>query len=202
MLPVSDVFFSTLRRVLIQCFLFYYNLYSSHSIRTRVVWDLIPLHKRCSLLDFNGVGLCPCWTTQAISRIYCKMLEVGIESNAFTLSGVTKACSDLGDLRLGMCFHVVVLERGFNKNHVISSALIDMYGENAGSDDSRRVFDEMPEPDFVCLTTVILEFTRNDRYGEDLEFYYSMQSKYNLVADEFTFGTVLTACGNLGRVKQ
>ncbi|KAI3971965.1 hypothetical protein MKX01_030166, partial [Papaver californicum] len=135
-------------------------------------------------------------------EIYCKMLEIGIESNAFTLSAVTKACSDLGDLRLGMCFHAVVFERGFNKNHVISSALIDMYGKNAGSEDARRVFDEMLEPDFVCWTTVISAFTRNDRYEEALEFYYLMQSKYNSFADEFTFGTVLTACGNLGRVKQ
>ncbi|XP_026448320.1 pentatricopeptide repeat-containing protein At1g03540-like [Papaver somniferum] len=135
-------------------------------------------------------------------EIYRKMLEVGIESNAFTLSAVIKACSGLGDLRLGVCFHAVVFMRGFDKNHVISSALIDMYGKNAVSDDARRLFDEMPEPDFVCWTTVISALTRNDLYEEALEFYYLMQSKYNSFADEFTFGTVLTACGNLGRVKQ
>ncbi|KAI3960007.1 hypothetical protein MKW92_009106 [Papaver armeniacum] len=102
-------------------------------------------------------------------EIYCKMLEVGIESNAFTLSAVIKACSGLGDLRLGMCFHTVVFVRGFDKNHVISSALIDMYGKNAVSDDARRLFDEMPEPDFVCWTTVISAFTRNDRVKQGKE---------------------------------
>ncbi|XP_026421112.1 pentatricopeptide repeat-containing protein At1g03540-like [Papaver somniferum] len=135
-------------------------------------------------------------------EIYCKMLEVGIESNAFTLSAMIKACSGLGDLRLGICFHAVVFVRGFDKNHVISSALIDMYGKNASPDDAHGVFEEMTEPDFVCWTTVISAFTRNDRYEKALEFYYLMQSKYNSFADEFTVGTVLTACGNLGRVKQ
>ncbi|KAI3844534.1 hypothetical protein MKX03_006919 [Papaver bracteatum] len=102
-------------------------------------------------------------------EIYSKMLEVGIESNAFTLSAVIKACSGLGDLRLGMCFHAVVFERGFDKNDVISSALIDMYGKNAVPDDARRLFDEMPEPDFVCWTTLISALTRNDRVKQGKE---------------------------------
>ncbi|KAF8409340.1 hypothetical protein HHK36_005415 [Tetracentron sinense] len=135
-------------------------------------------------------------------EMFWKMLEFGVEPNGFTLSAAVKACSELGALKIGRCFHGVVLGRGFDSNYVIASALIDMYGKNSGLEDARRLFDEMPEPDAICWTSVISAFTRNDKFEEALGSFYLMQGKYGLSADGFTFGSVLMACGNLGRVKQ
>ena len=135
-------------------------------------------------------------------ELFWEMLAFGIEPNGFTLSAVIKACSELGDLRLGWCFHGVVMRHGFDSNHVISSALIDMYGRNYESGDARQLFDELPEPDAICWTSVISAFTRNDLFEEALGFFYVMQRNHGLIPDEFTLGTVLTACGNLGRLKQ
>ncbi|KAF6167663.1 hypothetical protein GIB67_031246 [Kingdonia uniflora] len=135
-------------------------------------------------------------------EVYLRMLEFGVEPNAFTLSAVIKACSNIGDLKLGRCFHGVVLGRGFDCDEVIASALIDMYGRNFGIEEARLLFDEMPEPDGICWTTLISVLTRNDHFEEALKFFYFMHRDYRLVADEFTFGTILTACGNLGRAKQ
>lgn len=135
-------------------------------------------------------------------ELFWEMLAFGIEPNGFTLSAVIKACSELGDLRLGWCFHGVVMRHGFDSNHVISSALIDMYGRNYESGDARQLFDELPEPDAICWTSVISAFTRNDLFEEALGFFYVMQRDHGLIPDEFTLGTVLTACGNLGRLKQ
>ncbi|KAH7576878.1 hypothetical protein JRO89_XS01G0169700 [Xanthoceras sorbifolium] len=134
--------------------------------------------------------------------IFWEMLGLDVEPNGFTLSAVIKACSELGFIRLGRCFHGVVMRRGFDSNHVISSALIDMYGRNCESKDARQLFDELPVPDTICWTSVISAFTRNDMYEEALEFFYLMQKQHGFLADEFTFGTVLTACGNLGKLKQ
>ncbi|XP_010268791.1 PREDICTED: pentatricopeptide repeat-containing protein At1g03540 [Nelumbo nucifera] len=135
-------------------------------------------------------------------EMFEKMLEFGVEPNAFTLSAAIKACSELGTLKLGRCFHGVVLGRGFDSNCVIASALIDMYGRNFYLEDACLLFVEMPQPDAICWTSVISAFTRNDRFEEALGFFYLMQRKYGLLPDGFTFGTVLTACGNLGRMKQ
>ncbi|CAN0896877.1 Pentatricopeptide repeat-containing protein At1g03540 [Linum grandiflorum] len=135
-------------------------------------------------------------------RLFLEMVEFGVEPNAFTLSAVVKACSDLGDLILGSTFHSIVIVRGFESNNVISSALIDMYGRNSGVDDARQLFDELSEPDAICWTSVISAFTRNDMYSEALSFFNSMQRKHGFGLDAFTFGTILTACGNLGRTKQ
>ena len=130
------------------------------------------------------------------------MLGAGIEANAFTLSAGIKACSEIGDVKLGRCFHGVVFRGGFESNDVIASALIDMYGKNDWLKYARHVFDQLPEPDPVCWSSVISALTKNDMYEEALTLFYVMQRKLKLVPDEFTCGSVLTACGNTSRLKQ
>ncbi|CAN1783410.1 Pentatricopeptide repeat-containing protein At1g03540 [Linum perenne] len=77
-----------------------------------------------------------------------------------------------------------------------------MYGRNFDFGDARQLFDELSEPDEICWTSVISAFIRNDMYSEALAFFNSMQRKHRFSLDAFTFGTVLTACGNLGRARQ
>ncbi|KAI4297619.1 hypothetical protein L6164_037503 [Bauhinia variegata] len=135
-------------------------------------------------------------------KLFWEMRENGIDPNGFTLSAVIKACSEIGDLKLGRYFHGMVMSRGFDSNHVISSALIDMYGKNQRVEAARQVFDELPEPDTVCWTSVISAFTRNDLFKEAMDFFYVMHRDHGLPPDEFIFGTVLTACGNMQRLRQ
>ncbi|RVX08619.1 Pentatricopeptide repeat-containing protein [Vitis vinifera] len=77
-----------------------------------------------------------------------------------------------------------------------------MHGRNCALDDARQLFDELLEPDAICWTSIISALTRNDFFDEALRFFYSMQRDHGMCPDGFTFGTVLTACGNLGRLKQ
>lgn len=134
--------------------------------------------------------------------LFWEMMESGVEPNAFTLSAVIKACSEIPDLRLGRCFHTMVVKYGFDLNLVVVSSLIDMYGRNCIVKDAHQVFDELPEPDDVCWTSVISAMTRNDSFEKGLSLFYSMQRNAGLFPDEYTFGTVLAACGNLGRLRQ
>lgn len=131
-------------------------------------------------------------------NLYTKMVGLGVEPNGFTFSAVIKACSELEELRLGKCFHGIVIKYGFEFNHVISSALIDMYGRNYESGDSRKLFDELLEPDSICWTCVISAYTRNDLYGKALEFFYLLHRNSGLLPDLYTFGSLLAALANLG----
>ncbi|KAI8551738.1 hypothetical protein RHMOL_Rhmol06G0209700 [Rhododendron molle] len=134
--------------------------------------------------------------------LFPEMLGFGVEPNGFTLSAVIKACSELGDLKMGRSFHGVVFRRGFGSDCVIISALMDFYGRSYEPGDARQLFDELLEPDGICWTSVISALTRNDVFDEALWFFYLMQRDYGLLVDEFTFATVLTALGNLGRLRQ
>ncbi|PRQ53042.1 putative tetratricopeptide-like helical domain-containing protein [Rosa chinensis] len=134
--------------------------------------------------------------------LFWEMVSFGIEPNDFTVSAVVKACSQVGYYRLGRCLHGVVVSRGFDSNPVIVTALIDMYGRNHRPGDARQLFDEMIQPGAICWTSVISALTRNDMFREALGCFYLMQRCHGLFPDGFTFGTVLTACGNLGRLRQ
>lgn len=135
-------------------------------------------------------------------EIVFEMLGLGVEPNAFTLSAVIKACAVLGKIRLGWCFHGVVMKLSFDSNRVIACALIDFYGRNWQLNEVRQLFDDLPEPDAICWTSIISALTRNGLYVEALRFFYLMQRNHGLSPDGFTFGTVLTACANLGRLRQ
>ncbi|CAF2105155.1 hypothetical protein HID58_079057 [Brassica napus] len=139
---------------------------------------------------------------KALEMFVEMVVSFGFEPNAFTLSAAVKACSQIGDVRLGRCFHCVVIARGFEWNHVISSTLAYMYGVNQEPVDARRVFDEMPEPDVFSWTAVLSAYSKNDLYEQALGLFYVVNRGKGLVPDESTFGTVLTACGNLRRVKR
>lgn len=134
--------------------------------------------------------------------LFREMNGFGVEPNGFTLSAVIKACSEIPDLRLGRCFHTMVVKCGFDSNHVIVSSLIDMYGRNYVPEDACKLFDEMIDPDAICWTSVISAMTRNDSFAKALSLFYSMQRNARFFADGYTFGTVLRACGNLGRLRQ
>ncbi|KAK6919007.1 Pentatricopeptide repeat [Dillenia turbinata] len=134
--------------------------------------------------------------------LFWEMMDCGVDFNEFTLCSVIKACSELGEMKLGKCVHGVVWRCGFPLNHVIASALIDMYGRNNGLENAWCLFHELVEPDAICWTSVISAFTRSDMFEEALGFFYWMQRNYELMPDGFTFGSVLTACGNLSRLRQ
>ncbi|KAL2483258.1 Pentatricopeptide repeat-containing protein [Forsythia ovata] len=134
--------------------------------------------------------------------LYLDMLSFGIEPNAFTLSAVIRASAELRELSMGKYLHALVIKFGFGFNNVIISALIDMYGRNHQPGDSLKVFEEMLEPDFICWTSVISALTRSDLYAEALQLFYFMHRHYGFSPDGYTFGSILTALGNLGRLKQ
>lgn len=135
-------------------------------------------------------------------ELFREMTGSGIDPNGFTLSSVIKACSDLQYPTLGRGLHAVVMKRGFDTENVIASSLIDMYGKNHNTKDAHQMFDELAEPDTVCWTSVVSAMTKNDSFETALILFRSMNQDVGFSGDEFTFGSVLTACGNLRRLRQ
>ncbi|CAN4087209.1 unnamed protein product [Withania somnifera] len=135
-------------------------------------------------------------------KLYIQMIDFGFEPNGFTLSAMIKGCCESGELKMGRGFHGVVIKLGFDENNVILSGLIDMYGKNCALGDAVTVFDELSEPDAVCWTSVISVLTRNELHNEALGLFYTMYRKNGLAPDLFTFGSVVNALGNSGRLRQ
>ncbi|KAG0476314.1 hypothetical protein HPP92_013155 [Vanilla planifolia] len=180
---------------------FYFKL-CPNITSTRQVFDDLPLKDVISWTSMVS-GYVRAGQPVESLRVFVAMSDSGVEPNAFTLSSVVKACSELENLRLGQCFHAMIVTRGLGDNRVIASSLVDMYGRSSGTEDARKVFDEMLEPDAICWTSVISALTRNDQFEEALELFLDMLQRFTgLVLDEFLLGSILSALGNLGRTRQ
>ncbi|CAN6457684.1 unnamed protein product [Victoria cruziana] len=133
--------------------------------------------------------------------LFDSMQQNCIPPNEFTLSIMIKVCAEKNDLILGRFFHGFVIDRGFDNNCVISSALMDMYGKCGCLDDAQKVFVEMSHRDAVSWTTMIAAFVQKERYKEALQWFLLMQKDgEDSSCDGFAFGAALSACGNLGLV--
>ncbi|XP_062178713.1 pentatricopeptide repeat-containing protein At1g03540 [Phragmites australis] len=125
----------------------------------------------------------------------------GVSPTAHALSAAAKACAVLRDRCAGACVHGTVVVRGFADDGVLLSALVDMYGHAGAPGDARRAFEEMRAPDGICYTSLISAFVRNDRFEEALRWFRAMVVANGVWPDGCTFGSMMTALGNLKRVR-
>ncbi|OQU76896.1 hypothetical protein SORBI_3010G232700 [Sorghum bicolor] len=125
-----------------------------------------------------------------------------VAPSAHALSASAKACAVLRDLRAGACVHGTTVVRGYADDGVVLSALVDMYGHSGAPGDARRAFEEMRAPDGICYTSLISAFVRNDWFDEALRWFQAMLATDGVYPDGCTFGSMMTALGNLKRARQ
>ncbi|KAF7097298.1 hypothetical protein CFC21_099132 [Triticum aestivum] len=126
----------------------------------------------------------------------------GVSPNAHALSAAVKACAVLHDRNAGACVHGSILVRGFNDDDIVLSALVDMYGHAASPGDARKAFEEMRAPDGICYTSLLSAFVRNHWYEEAVRWFRTMFMTNGVEPDGCTFGSMMTALGNLKRARQ
>ena len=147
--------------------------------------------------------------------------------NRITLSTMLILASDQGCVRLGQQIHGHVVKFGFECYVFVGSPLVNMYLRMGLVSCARQAFDEMPEKnvvmyntlmtglmrcgriedsrhlfydmrerDSISWTTMIAGYTQNGLYEEAVDLFREMRLE-NLEMDQYTFGSVLTACGGL-----
>ncbi|KAK6123817.1 hypothetical protein DH2020_042418 [Rehmannia glutinosa] len=79
-------------------------------------------------------------------------------------------------------------------------AILDCYCKLNDSSNAYQVFDQMPERTCGSWSMIISMLSRNGPKEKALESYYLMRSS-GVVPNQFTFGSVLSACGGLGNVE-
>ncbi|KAK9191520.1 hypothetical protein WN943_020133 [Citrus x changshan-huyou] len=128
---------------------------------------------------------------------------------------------------LGRQIHGHILKFGFGSYVFVGSPLVDMYAKLGLIYDAKRGFDELPEKNIVMYNTMITGLLRRGLVEESRRLFRGMKDKDSiswttmitglmqnglereaidlfremrlegLAMDQFTFGSVLTACGGL-----
>ena len=87
-----------------------------------------------------------------------------------------------------------------NKDVISWTAIVTGYINRGQVDMARQYFDQMPERDYVLWTAMIDGYLRVNRFREALTLFQEMQTS-NIMGDEFTIVSILTACANLGALE-
>ncbi|KAK2635962.1 hypothetical protein Ddye_030754 [Dipteronia dyeriana] len=147
--------------------------------------------------------------------------------NRITVSTMLKLSSSKGCVNLGRQIHGQIVKFGFSSYVFVGSPLMDMYAKMGLIYDAKRVLDgmsernvvmyntmitgllrcglieeskrlfiDMKEKDSISWTTMITGFTQNGLEREAVDLLREMRLE-GLAMDQYTFGSVLTACGGL-----
>nr|AYM00732.1 pentatricopeptide repeat protein [Salvia miltiorrhiza] len=74
---------------------------------------------------------------------------------------VLKACASLSLLSLGKALHSEILKSGVERNVMVGTSLVDMYGKCGDIASACKVFDEMPDRNVVSWNAMIGGYMRN-----------------------------------------
>ncbi|KAK7362414.1 hypothetical protein VNO77_04525 [Canavalia gladiata] len=115
-------------------------------------------------------------------------------------SVVLKACSELRDVVQGTILHCHLIKAAPPDSFVLTS-LVDVYSKCGHVASARRVFDEIPDRNVVSWTSMIVAYVQNDCAREGLCLFNRMREGF-VDGNEFTVGSLVTACTKLGFLHQ
>ncbi|KAF8398065.1 hypothetical protein HHK36_016992 [Tetracentron sinense] len=87
--------------------------------------------------------------------LFNQMQRSGIRADAVTMVTVLQVCASLGALQQGRWVHEQLVRTQMEINVHLGAALINMYARCGSIDESRQVFDRMPQRDLICWTSII-----------------------------------------------
>ncbi|CAA2998744.1 pentatricopeptide repeat-containing At3g49170, chloroplastic [Olea europaea subsp. europaea] len=165
------------------------NVFDEMPEKNSVSWTL--MITRCSQLGLPENAI----------ELLRDMVLAGFAPDRFTFSSVLSACSELGWLFLGRQLQCWVIKNGMCSDVCVGCSLVDMYAKcsvNSSMDESRKVFDRMPEHNVMFWTAIITGYVQNGSFEKEaIELYCRMMIESRVKPNHFTFASVLKACGNL-----
>ncbi|KAI3799271.1 hypothetical protein L1987_34564 [Smallanthus sonchifolius] len=133
--------------------------------------------------------------------LYIKMRRIGVtpgfEPNGPSLSSVLSACAQSGCLDMGEKIHRYIMEKGFETEVILGTALVNMYAKNGALLMARSCFDNMPRKNIITWNVMISGLAVHGHAKEALELFQELE-KRDLVPNDSTFVGVLSACCHAG----
>ncbi|KAJ4960884.1 hypothetical protein NE237_020794 [Protea cynaroides] len=134
-------------------------------------------------------------------KFFSRMLDMGLQPDNFTYATVLDTCANLATIGLGKQIHAQIIKQDLHTDVFISSTLVDMYSKCGNMQDSRLMFEKMPERDFVSWNAMISGYAQHGLGEEALKIFEKMQIE-NVKPNHATFVAVLRACGYVGLVEE
>ncbi|KAJ7298365.1 hypothetical protein O6H91_Y001800 [Diphasiastrum complanatum] len=164
------------------------------------LFDNMPMRP---VVSWNALiaGYVKCGQGEKAIELYQKLQSENLKPDRITYVGVVNACADLGALEQGRCMHAQVVHSGCELDHVVGSALIDMYGKCDRIEDACCVFNDMLTRDVVSWSAMILGYNACGHGEKALELFQLMHLE-QVEPSPVTYLAVLNACANVAALEE
>ncbi|XP_020570971.1 pentatricopeptide repeat-containing protein At3g49170, chloroplastic [Phalaenopsis equestris] len=159
--------------------------------KNEVVWTLM-------ITRYAQHGLC----MDAV-KLFLEFLFDDFVPDQFSLSSVISACAELESVLLGKQLHSLAIRVGFVCEVCVGCSLVNMYAKCAQGttmDDSRKVFDRMPNHNVMSWTAVISGYVQSGRNDEQALSLFLQMLEGKIKPNHFTYSSILKACANLSNI--
>ena len=136
--------------------------------------------------------------------IFCfnQMQNEGFYPDAITFICILKACGNIGSLKLGGEIHEEVRKQSLlEKDIVLGTALVDMYGKCGNLKKAQEVFNELPIQNATSWTALMAGHAQMGEAERVLSLLNKMMDQ-NVIPDVVSILVVLNACSHSGLVEQ
>ncbi|XP_050208932.1 putative pentatricopeptide repeat-containing protein At3g08820 [Mercurialis annua] len=186
---------------------FQFHAHQDNLIATRLIGHYPP---QISLNIFNQLHNPNLFPYNAIIRVFadqghfhqCFFLFKNLRSkllcpNGLTFSFMLKSCFGSKNPSLVKQIHTLILKCGLINDPFVCNGLVAVYAKGLRDLVSARLmFDEMPERSSVCWTSLISGFAQSG-YSEEVLRLFCLMIKENILPENDTMVSVLSACSNL-----
>ncbi|KMT01749.1 hypothetical protein BVRB_9g211990 [Beta vulgaris subsp. vulgaris] len=135
--------------------------------------------------------------TWAAFTIFCRMRDMGVEMDGFSLSSMISGSSS--EVRMIRQLHCLVVKGGYDVCYAsVNNTLVSCYSKNGFLEEAKRVFFEMDgREDEVSWNAMIVAYGQHKEGVKALEMFREMDQR-GLYVDMYTLASVLTAFTSLG----
>lgn len=134
-------------------------------------------------------------------KLFCEMHWLGLRLDKVAIASVLSASSSICSLSFGEQIFGLAITLGLQSDHIVASALIDLYCKCGNLANGCKIFDGIDNPDEVLWNSMLIGYASNGYGYGALELLKLMQSR-GVKPSERTFVGVLSACCHSGLVEE
>ncbi|CAH1446163.1 unnamed protein product [Lactuca virosa] len=139
-------------------------------------------------------------TPAALSH-FVSMLRHPTLPNQRTLAIVLKTCASLPALSFGLQLHALSIKLSLTIEPFTASALIHFYSKTHLPNNAQKVFDEIPDRDAVCFSSVIVGLAQNSKPIDALSYFAEMRAS-GFDSTDYSVSAALRASAELAALEQ
>ncbi|OIT31479.1 pentatricopeptide repeat-containing protein, chloroplastic [Nicotiana attenuata] len=133
--------------------------------------------------------------SEALS-LFSEMRYCCFEPDESVIREVIGALSQLDEIKIGQCFHSLVLKQGYSRSVSVVTALLHMYGGFGDIQSARSLFDHLKPKDLIAWSTMIAAYAQSELPSDAFHIYQQMRSA-NEKPNEIIYVSLLRACSSM-----